>query len=381
MHPGTNYKRLMLLVFVFFCLINIASSGGHFDWWDGNEAFFVTESMVLKHTSKLDPSVPSVEKLHFDIRYSIYSNLVIQGAKNLDKNTLPLVPVYTVRSLLLSAIAVPFYYAALIFSVSPIAVIGIFFNSLLISLTAVLVFCLSLDVFRSKKIAFILSLIFGVCSFVWPYNTSFWTQPLQALTLIASAFFIFESLHYSSSFICHYTRPDKNKGVYFAGLGGLFLGLSVFAHPTSIVFVPGFIAYCAFSMRRTAIRNLVSFTVILGITLFFMGVVNYLRFGSFTEFGYGYFASLATHDGWKGLIGLLISPGAGLLFYFPIAILLPLGAWYLYKEHKALFLLSAYIIILNWLDVGTLSFGFEPFAWGGRAWHLIMFLLFIRRNI
>jgi hypothetical protein len=359
----------MLLVFVFFCLINIASSGGHFDWWDGNEAFFVTESMVLKHTSKLDPSVPSVEKLHFDIRYSIYSNLVIQGAKNLDKNTLPLVPVYTVRSLLLSAIAVPFYYAALIFSVSPIAVIGIFFNSLLISLTAVLVFCLSLDVFRSKKIAFILSLIFGVCSFVWPYNTSFWTQPLQALTLIASAFFIFESLHYSSSFICHYTRPDKNKGVYFAGLGGLFLGLSVFAHPTSIVFVPGFIAYCAFSMRRTAIRNLVSFTVILGITLFFMGVVNYLRFGSFTEFGYGYFASLATHDGWKGLIGLLISPGAGLLFYFPIAILLPLGTWYMYKEHKALFLLSVYIIILNWLDVGTLSFGFEPFAWSGAiAW-------------
>jgi hypothetical protein len=122
-------------------------------------------------------------------------------------------------------------------------------------------------------------------------------------------------------------------------------------------------------MRRTAIRNLISFTVILGITLFFIGVVNYLRFGSFTEFGYGYFASLATHDGWKGLIGLLISPGAGLLFYFPIAILLPLGTWYMYKEHKALFLLSVYIIILNWLDVGTLSFGFEPFAWSGAiAW-------------
>jgi hypothetical protein len=81
-----------------------------------------------------------------------------------------------------------------------------------------------------------------------------------------------------------------------------------------------------------------------------MGVVNYMTFGSFTEFGYGFFASLATHDGWKGLIGLLISPGAGLLFYFPIAILRPLGAWYMYKEHKALFPLSAYIIILNCLE-------------------------------
>jgi len=76
-----------------------------------------------------------------------------------------------------------------------------------------------------------------------------------------------------------------------------------------------------------------------------MGVVNYFRFGSFTEFGYGYFGSLATHDGWNSLIRLITSPGAGLLFYFPIAILLPLEAWYMYKQHKALFLLSAYIII------------------------------------
>lgn len=43
-------------------------------------------------------------------------------------------------------------------------------------------------------------------------------------------------------------------------------------------------------------------------------VVNYLRFGSLTEFSYGYFASLATHDGWTGLIELLASPGAGLVF-------------------------------------------------------------------
>jgi hypothetical protein len=100
-----------------------------------------------------------------------------------------------------------------------------------------------------------------------------------------------------------------------------------------------------------------------------MGVVNYMTLGSFTEFGYGYFASLATHDGWKGLIGLLISPGAGLLFYFSIAILPPLRAWYMYKEHKALFLHSAHIINLKWLDVGTQSFGFEQFARSGAlAW-------------
>lgn len=379
---GDNNNKLIILIFSFFFLVNVVSSGGHLDWWDGIEAFLVTESMVLKHTAKLDPSVPSVEKLHHDIRFTVVVQKATQLDRWLDMNTTPLEPVYINRSLLLSAIAVPFYYAALILSVPPIAVIGLLVNSLFISLTCVTIFCFSIELFGSKKIAYVLSIIFGVCSFIWPYNTTFWSQPLQALTLISSAFFLYKSLHYNSSFICHYTRLDKNRGIIFAGLGGLFLGLSVFAHATSLIFVPGFIAYSVFSMRRyNAIRNLVSFIAILGITLLFMGLINYLRFGDFTEFGYGYFASLEAHNAWRGLIGLLVSPGAGLFFYFPIAILLPFGAKYMLKEHKALFLLFAYILIINWLNVGTLSHGYEPYAWSGaQAWgprYLIPVLPFI----
>jgi hypothetical protein len=373
-------KRLIFFVFCFFLLINIVLAGGHLDSWDGIEAFLITESMVLKHTAKLDPTVPSVEKLNFDVRYTVFANTATKAGTYYNETTIPLQPVYTVRSLLLSAIAVPFYYAALMLSVDPLVIIGIFVNSLLIALTSVVIFCFSVEIYRSKKTAFILSVIFGVCSFVLPYHTSFWTQPLQALTLIASAFFIYRSLHDSSSFLCHYTTRGKNNdGIYFAGLGGLFLGLSVFAHPTSVVLIPGFVAYCFLSMRRNR-KILISFLVTLGVTLFFAGLLNYVRFGSFAEFGYGYFGSLASHDGWKGLVGLLLSPGAGLFIYFPIAILLPWAAKYMYKENKGLLLLSTYIIVVSWLDVGTLSFGFEPFAWWGLGWgprYLIPVLPFI----
>jgi hypothetical protein len=375
-------NRLILMIFIFFFLINILSSGGHFDWWDGPEAFFVTESMVLKHTAKLDPSVPSIEKLRFNITYTVYANNALQTGEYLDHQTLG--PVYTLRSLLLSAAAVPFYYAALILSVSPIATIGLLVNSLFISLTCVVIFCFSSEVYRSNKIAFVLCLIFGICSFVWPYNTTFWVQPLQALTLASSAYFIYKQFHCRSSFICHYTvldnRNNNSKGIYFACIGGLLLGLSVLAHPTSLLFIPGFIAYSIFCMRGN-IKKFLIFLAILGVTLIFIGFINYLRFGTFTEFGYGYYATLAAHNGWKGLIGLLISPGAGLIFYFPIAILLPLGAKYMYKENKSLFFLSAYIIIVTWIYIGTLSFGSEPVAWsGGIAWgprYLIPVLPFI----
>jgi hypothetical protein len=55
-------------------------------------------------------------------------------------------------------------------------------------------------------------------------------------------------------------------------------------------------------------RSVISLMVILGITLLFIAFVNYWRFGSFTEFGYGYFQSLSAHGGWIGLFDLLVSP-------------------------------------------------------------------------
>ena len=159
---------------MFFFLINVVSSGGHLDWWDGTEAFLVTESMVLKHTAKLDPTVPSVKDLGFNVNYTVYANTALQKGNTSDPSSVPLEPVYTVRSLLLSAAAVPFYYAAFIFSISPAVTVGLFVNSLFISLTAVTIFCICIEVQRSQKVAFAMGLIYCVCSFVWPYNATFW---------------------------------------------------------------------------------------------------------------------------------------------------------------------------------------------------------------
>ena len=380
--PHHYDKKLILLLFAFFFLINILSSGGHFDWWDGTEAFLVTESMALKNTAKLDPSVPSVKELGFNVNYTVYANRAIQAENNTDPNNATLEPVYTVRSLLLSAIGVPFYFLSTLVSISPVVAVSLLVNPLFITLTSLVIFCISFEVHRSKKIALVLSLIFSVCSFIWPYNSTFWVQPLQALTLSLSLFFMLKVQHYDKSFLCHYSvfKSDKKK-FYFSALAGFFLGLSVFAHPISLILIPAFLIYAFFHIMRHNIKSFISLVIILAIMLFFVGLVNYARFGSFTEFGYGYFSTLDAHNGWSGLIGLLVSPGVGLIFYFPIAVLLPLGAKYMYKENKALFSLCTYIIIVTWIYVGTLSFGAEPSSWsGGIAWgprYLIPVLPFI----
>jgi hypothetical protein len=368
-HLHIHDRKLILLIFGFFFSLNILSSGGHLDWWDGTEAFLVTESMVLKNTAKLDPTVPSVEGLGFNVNYTVYANTALQTGKNTGPQNVTLEPVYTVRSPLLSATAVPFYYVATLLSASPFVTVGLLVNSLFLSLTAVTIFCIVIEIKNSKRVAFVLSLIFAVCTFVWPYNSTFWVQPLQGLLLAVSLYLLLLGQHRNRNFLCHYTVLGTKHVRSLAGLTGVILGLSVFAHPTSIIYIPAFLLYSFFAVMRQQKLNFVILIASLGAILFLVGLTNYARFNSFTEFGYGYFSTLQAHDGWIGLIGLLVSPGSGLIFYFPLVILVPLGAKYMYKENKGLFFLCIYILVSTWLYTGTLSFGSEPTSWnGGIAW-------------
>jgi Dolichyl-phosphate-mannose-protein mannosyltransferase len=344
----SSNRRLPFLVFIFFFFVNLTSSGGHLDPFDGVQSFLVTESMVLKHSAKLYPDIPSIEKLHWDVRVT----------DAVDPNTKTVKPTYQDKGLLISAVSTPFYYAALFFSASPISVVPLFVNSMIISLIAVVIFYFSLEIYRSKKIAFVLSLIFGVCSFAWPYISTFEAQPLQTLCIITAAYFIYLSTRDTRDTINK--NNSNNKAIYFPSLGGILLGFSIFAHPASIVVIPGFIAYVIFVMRRNK-KSIISFLVSLGIIIIFVGLVNYWRYGSFTDFGYGVYTQ---HEGWTGLIGLLISPGSGIIFYFPIVILLPLAFKYMYNMEKRLFFLFIYILVATWLMYGTLS-DIETSSWNG----------------
>jgi hypothetical protein len=367
-----------LVVFIVFLLINIVSSGGHLDWRDGVEAFVVTESMVLKNSAKFHSDVPSVRELYADTwlsKYDLFSQ-----------------PTYTPRSLLLSAIAIPFYYSATaVLLVSPILAAGLFVNSVIISLISLVIFLFSLEMYSSKRLAFVLSIIFSVCSFIWPYNTSLYPQPLQALLLIAPAYFLYKSVHFNPTFICSYSKQrykngsgdnNERRALVHNSLAGTILGLSVFAHPSSLIAIPGFILYAVISAVWQRKKRLVYFLVSLAAVLTFIAFVNYIRFGTFTEFGYYTQGSIDVHGGWEGLLGLWISPGFGILFYFPPAILLPLSLKRLIgsKENRWLSFLIIYIVGVFWLFVGTLSYD-EPTSWSGAiAWgprYMIPLLPFI----
>ncbi|HEX5976806.1 MAG TPA: hypothetical protein VFY68_05995, partial [Nitrososphaeraceae archaeon] len=237
-------KWLIFYVFIFFLIINFISSGGHTDLWDGMVTFLVTESMVLKQTAQLHPKIPSIAEAnnatliydYLDYEVGNYKTITGQYYEWISMFK-PHEPVFTSRSIFLPGISVPFYFVSIFLSVNPVSLIAFSVNSLIITLTALVIFCFSLDLYGSRRTAFILGLIFTGCSYILPYNTGLFPQPLQALCIVSGVFLLYKTRHNNPSSICIYTlnlETITTKVRYLlSGLAALFFGLSIFAHPTS----------------------------------------------------------------------------------------------------------------------------------------------------
>jgi hypothetical protein len=108
----------------------------------------------------------------------------------------------------------------------------------------------------------------------------------------------------------------------------------------------------------------------LGALLILAGILNYTRFGTISEFGYGsQYGNLSLNTGWIGLPGLLLSPGKGLLFYFPPIVLLPLAILFSYRQNKGLSFITVYVLGIAWLYFGTIDINGGSRFWSGAiAW-------------
>jgi hypothetical protein len=374
-----TYRGVMLFVFVFFLIINFISSGGHTDMWDGMVTFLVTESMALKHTAQLHPEIPSISNASTQSRLNVMVNFEVGNYKALIgkyyewlSQSSPVEPVFTSRSLLLPAISVPFYFIATIIPVDAVSLVSLSVNSVIIAITGLVLFAFALDLYGSRRIAFVLGLIFFGCSFILPYNTSLFPQPLQGLCIISGIFFLHKVRHVHPNYLCQTTlRRDLGHKTRYAYcvLSASLIGFSVIASPISGLFIPAYIICSIVYLRRNK-KLLLSFLMTLAVLMILVGTLNYIRFGSFAEFGYGsLYGTFSLNTEWQGLLGLLLSPGKGLIFYFPLVVLLPLAIKFSFRQNPSLSFLTVYILVVLWLYFGTLLVNGESRSWSGAiAW-------------
>ena len=346
-------------VFCFFALVFLASSGGHTDHWDGKIYYMISESIVQNGSLEIRRDLPSADLLEFDVDLIIAEQYEHQNPGeaiclagwDFDAGTCHqhelqddwadpamLEAIYTTAPPLLPLLGAPLYAAERLAGM-PGQLAPLLLNPLILAGTAAVLFRLSYELFRSRAKAFVLALAFGVCSFAWPYGDTFLLQPIAGLLLVLAVY-----LAYASS---------GRGGILLPALAGAAAVGVIFGHSASVIFVPGLVAFFALSNRdRKKLGAFFSgFAAVAAVQLW----LNQFRFGDMLDFGYGHHSGLETHAYTDGLLGLIFSPGFGLLVNMPLLILAPAGAYLLWKKHRALAALVGYVFAVSLVYFGTLE--------------------------
>ncbi len=218
-------------------------------------------------------------------------------------------------------------------------------NAVAATLLVIVLWSVGRLIFAAPVVALATALLFGLGSLLVPYATTTFSEPL-ALLLVMLAFRTLVAadpeLHAGGTD----ASPGQPRSAGSAGSAtptaslatGLLLGLATTTHVSMILFAP-FFAVLAIAPswrrgdRRAVTRDATAFVAGLAAVLAVLAAWNFARFGSpwqtgrtvdlarHTEFAYGVWVAP-----WRGLHGLTIGLGKGLLVFSP-AVIGGLIAW------------------------------------------------------
>ena len=236
----------------------------------------VAESIVTRRTLAVEPSlgVPGRDGRIYSSWYPLQSFLAV-----------PLVALAVPVS---RALHVPMHFLAAVFANS----LPSLFTAGTVSFVALLAWQLGAPLRGARRGALCFAL--GTIALVYP--RTFYAEPLLALLVAAGLYFAFEQ------------TPRSILGASACAL------LAVLAKPTGILVGPTLSLYL-FAKRTFPVRLCLApgLGATIGLLLYF--AYNWVRFANPLTFGQPYAFSLSSVP--AGVLGLLLSPGRGLLWYCP----------------------------------------------------------------
>jgi len=151
-------------------------------------------------------------------------------------------------------------------------------------------------------------LLFG--SLLLPYARHMFSEPVSALLILASLYFLYKSFYGDS-------KGNLRKSFMFSGV--LCLNNAVFFLFYLLTVISASFYLCFYKKDKDTLKRLILDSLII---LFFVAglflLYNYARYGSFLQFGYikeGFTSPVVT-----GLYGLLFSFGRGIIIYSPLTL-------------------------------------------------------------
>lgn len=238
-----------------------------------------------------------------------------------------------------------------------------FYNPFVAALAAVALFALIFLTRRSIAWASAISALFVFASIAWPYakigmDTTFMFAILAAFAFAAWARIRATPLPWAlAGFAAGAAAATKGYAVLS------LLSIAVLLWPTFM------------SLDR---QRRLKLAVAIGLPVLAWGVAigwyNVARFGSPTDFGYSDFALTLSMP--LNVLGLILSPGKGLIFYSPLVVLGALGVPRLWRADRAL-TISLLILLVTLTCISGASAYWGDEVWGPRyivpaAWTLLV---------
>lgn len=350
MSAKTDDKALSLCLFLFLFSVYLLTYSGSIHSSDGQAMFSVAESVVRRG--------------EYDINQVRWMGLQ-QGMFGPDGD------LYCHKGLGTPLVALPLLWLGMVVPAWGVVQTAMLLNVLVTALTALLLFSYVRLLGYAPRSALICALVFGLGTMAWPYAKYFFSEPLTGLSLLASAYFL---LRLASA-------KGKGTAVLSALLSGFALGLGIATRFANTVLIPLYLgALAAYLVRRSGatagsivrgkVARLLSsawpevcaFVTPLIAWGIVMGGYNYARYG--TPLATGYLAEPSFSAPWPtGILGLLISPGRGIVFYCPILLACVPALPSFFRRHR----LEAILVVLTGLFY-VLLYG-KWFMWhGGFAW-------------
>ncbi len=288
-------------------------------------------SIVLNHNIYLDKFVEYYKKNDTQTKYFY----------NYDSHYISSYPI--TLPLIISPIYIPLkaFYNFNKMSVEQIIALaykmGKFVSALITSLSVMFFFILSENLLQNTKKSIFLSIVYAFATENWAIaSNSLWQHGFSELMIILC-------------FISILKLENNIKSKTFSFLLGLFLALAISERPTDIVFaVPVFLYILIY-------KNNYLIYFLLPLALIGSGLITFnLMF--FKRLTGGYDANFNGNI-FKGIIGLLFSPGRGLLIYTPITIFSFVGLILSLKNNKienkiypiaSIFIIGQILLIAKW---------------------------------
>jgi hypothetical protein len=270
-------RQLFLYMFLGTFLLYLAFLPPGIYSVDGNSMLAVADSLIIYGNASVPNGlgIPGRDGLIYSSWYPLQSVLAL--------------PVVAVAIKASSVFHVPVHYAeSLSVTVLP---------ALYTALTVPLVYQISALLGSSGSGAWLAAITYGFGTMALVYTRDFYADPLLALLVALGIVLAFK---------------QNTPWIIIA-----ITTLAVLAKPTGIILGPILSVYLLWKTRRFGLSVLPGLGSAIGLAAYFL--YNFLRFGNVLTFGQPWKFSIAFMS--QGVVGLLVSPGAGLLWFCPCVLL------------------------------------------------------------